>query len=64
VVVKAYFPGETNVPELVSLIKEKLAFIGTFLNVGEGYCVMPKWMKRIGVIHGKNITNLFTLQTD
>jgi len=38
VVVKAYFPGETNVPELVSLIKEKLAFIGTFLNVGEGYC--------------------------
>jgi len=24
VVVKAYFPGETNVPELVSLIKESL----------------------------------------
>jgi len=38
VVIKAYFPGETNIPELISLIEEKLAFIGSFLNVGEGYC--------------------------
>ncbi|RXE57877.1 50S ribosomal protein L11 methyltransferase [Acetivibrio mesophilus] len=38
VIIKAYFPGETNISELVSLIKEKLDFIGGFLNVGEGYC--------------------------
>lgn len=38
VVIKAYFSGESNISELVSLIKEKLAFISEFLNVGEGYC--------------------------
>lgn len=38
VVIKAYFPGETNISELVSVIKEKLSFISSFLNVGEGYC--------------------------
>jgi ribosomal protein L11 methyltransferase len=37
VVIKAYFPGETNVSEIIALIKEKLTYINNFLNVGEGY---------------------------
>lgn len=37
VVVKAYFPGDRSIVELVELIKEKISFIGTFLDTGEGY---------------------------
>lgn len=37
VTIKAYFPGEMNITELSGLIKEKIAFISEFLNVGEGY---------------------------
>ncbi|MCX7746842.1 MAG: 50S ribosomal protein L11 methyltransferase [Clostridia bacterium] len=37
VVIKAYFPGNSNINELAELIKEKLNFIANFLNVGEGY---------------------------
>ncbi|HOP99691.1 MAG TPA: 50S ribosomal protein L11 methyltransferase [Acetivibrio clariflavus] len=37
VTIKAYFPEETNIPELTELIKEKLKFIGQFLEVGEGF---------------------------
>lgn len=35
VIVKAYFPGDTNIEELCELIKEKLEFISNFLNTGE-----------------------------
>ncbi len=37
VVIKAYFLGETNVSEIIALIREKLTYINNFLNVGEGY---------------------------
>ena len=37
VVIKAYFHGNTNVNELVQLVKEKIAYISNFLNTGEGY---------------------------
>jgi ribosomal protein L11 methyltransferase len=37
VVIKAYFHGDNNIEELTSLIKEKIKFIGNFLNVGKGY---------------------------
>jgi len=37
VVIKAYFPGEENVSEIIALVKEKLTYINSFLNVGEGY---------------------------
>lgn len=37
VIIKAYFPGENNIVELVDLIKEKIDFIKNFLPTGEGY---------------------------
>lgn len=37
VTIKAYFPGETNLIELVELIKEKIRFISGFLDTGKGY---------------------------
>ena len=37
VVIKAYFPGQMNITELCTLIKEKIEFISRFLNTGEGY---------------------------
>lgn len=37
VIIKAYFPGDANMAELSGLIKEKLAYIGSFLDVGQGY---------------------------
>lgn len=37
VLIKAYFPGETNITELKDLICEKLTFISKFLDTGEGY---------------------------
>lgn len=37
VIIKAYFSEEMNQSELAALVKEKLAFISNFLDVGEGY---------------------------
>jgi ribosomal protein L11 methyltransferase len=37
VIIKAYFPGDRNIIELEGLIKEKISFIGSFLDTGEGY---------------------------
>jgi len=37
VTIKAYFSEEVNISELIELIKEKLKFIGQFLDVGEGF---------------------------
>ncbi len=37
VVIKAYFQGDSNVFELVELIKEKINYISQFLDVGKGY---------------------------
>jgi ribosomal protein L11 methylase PrmA len=37
VVIKAYFPGDRNIEELSSLIKEKIAFISNFLDIGKGF---------------------------
>ena len=37
VIIKAYFPGDINIFEIIALIKEKLTYINNFLNVGEGY---------------------------
>ena len=37
VIIKAYFPGDKNIIELVDLIKEKINFTKNFLNTGEGY---------------------------
>ncbi len=37
VTIKAYFSEEVSISELTSLIKEKLKFIGQFLEVGEGF---------------------------
>jgi len=37
IIIKAYFPEDRNITELVGLIKEKLNFISEFLDVGEGY---------------------------
>jgi ribosomal protein L11 methyltransferase len=37
VLIKAYFSGETGEGELVALIREKLAWISRFLDIGEGY---------------------------
>lgn len=37
VAIKAYFPGDLNLAELVSLIREKIVFISGFLETGKGY---------------------------
>jgi ribosomal protein L11 methyltransferase len=37
VLIKAYFSSETGEEELAALLKEKLAWISRFLDVGEGY---------------------------
>ena len=37
ITVKAYFPKDRNIKELVELVKEKLAFISNFLDIGEGH---------------------------
>jgi ribosomal protein L11 methyltransferase len=37
VIIKAYFPGENNIVELIDLIKVKINFIKNFLDTGEGY---------------------------
>jgi len=42
VTIKAYFPEETNIPELTGLIKEKLKFIGHFLEVFDGFFLMSQ----------------------
>lgn len=37
VIIKAYFPDQVNCSELFSLIKEKLLFISSFLDIGKGF---------------------------
>ncbi|MCX7842685.1 MAG: 50S ribosomal protein L11 methyltransferase [Clostridia bacterium] len=37
VVIKAYFPGNTNIVELEADIREKISFISGFLHTGEGF---------------------------
>jgi len=37
IIVKAYFPEDRNIKELVELVKEKLIFISEYLDIGEGY---------------------------